>query len=146
MTTELQRQVALHRERNIAPRGPIHHGAPSLFLDAKEVPISHLTYISTYIFPHLHANTHKKPQAAKVDMKEVWESALKGAETLSQYDPRVNDYSHILLDESSITLQRELKTKQENKEIDKLIQKLLNLLTLYASSKSTHLILEYLIR
>ena len=85
-------------------------------------------------------------QAAKIDMKTVWEAAMNGAEALSQYDTRIHTYTRILLDESSITLQRELKTIKENQELDKLIQKLLNFLTLYASLKPTHLIIEYLIR
>ena len=79
-------------------------------------------------------------------MKYVWEAALKGVDTLSQYDSRIHEYTRILLDESSITLQRELKTKKENEKIDQYIKKLLDFLALYASLKPTHLVLEYLIR
>ena len=43
-----------------------------------------------------------------------------------------------------MSLQRELKTKEENKAIDKEIKDLLKLLSLYATEPSAHKVLEYL--
>ena len=120
MATELQQQLAKFRNDNIGKATPIYKGAPSLFLDLKE--------------------------AAKVDVIEIHSAALNGAETLLQYEPKMQIFIDTILHDSTINLQRELKTSQENDLLNKELSDLFAVLTIFASFPSTHLILEYLIR
>ena len=84
--------------------------------------------------------------AARHDFQEVYEACMGAVRTLAQYDSRFEGYDEDILHPNSISAQRELKTKEENKEIDKRIKSLLKLLALYATEKSSHLILEYLLQ
>ena len=120
MATELQQQLAKFRNDNIGKATPIYKGAPSLFLDLKE--------------------------AAKVDVIEIHSAALNGAETLLQYEPKMQIFIDTILHDSTINLQRELKTSQENDLLNKELSDLFAVLTIFASFPSTHLVLEYLIR
>ena len=119
MASELHQQLSKHREKHIVS-APIHAGAPSLFLEAKE--------------------------ASKIDISEVYASAIKCAEALSQFDRRFQPFFGNLLHESSMSLQRELKTGKDNKKLNIELASLFNVLSLYASVPSMHLVLEYLIR
>lgn len=83
MSTELQQQVQRHREKHIISTS-ISQGRPSLFLAPKD--------------------------AAKVDVADIYETAIKGLKALSQYDSRFAKFHRTLFMESSINLQRELKT------------------------------------
>jgi len=119
MSTELQQQVSRIRADQIQS-APIHAGVASLFLDPKE--------------------------AAGIDVKVVLDAALDGIQEIEQYDNRISKYRESLFQDSSIYVQRELKTSKENESINKEISSLLELLSLYASLPPTHRILEYLIR
>jgi U3 small nucleolar RNA-associated protein 10 len=119
MQSELQRQVNRLREEHIQSSA-IHKGAPSLFLSLKE--------------------------AAAIDISEVFLAAVDSLSELAQYDDRLLKYSSTLFHESSQYLQRELKTAKENKALDKEIESLFAVLSLYADQPSTHRIIEYLIR
>ena len=119
--TELARQLAQLREKNLgASSAPIHQGAPSIFLDAKE--------------------------AAKVDIPEVLAAATKGLDALMMYDKRLSRFSTSLLHENSVNLQRQLKTAKENEELNVELSAFLSQLSLYSANPSMHLVLEYLIR
>jgi U3 small nucleolar RNA-associated protein 10 len=119
MSTELQRQVALLKKKDVVS-APIHSGAPSLFLDAKE--------------------------AAKVDMLDVYNAALKGIEILCQYNENFELYLDTIFHASSVSLQRELKTAAENDVLNSELSSLFNLLSLYCTLPEAHTVLEYLIR
>eukprot|EP01040_Poterioochromonas_malhamensis_P003538 gene3538-3779_t len=119
MTTELQRQVAQLQSRNIQHQS-LQHGRPSIFLTAKE--------------------------AAAVDVSTVYEAAVTGLKVLIQYDNRFEKFLTGILHTSSVDIQRELKTREENDQLDQEIDKLLNLLSLWAFEPNAHLVLEYLIR
>ena len=119
MTTELSKQLANIRSRQIAA-DPIYKGKASLFLSPKE--------------------------AAAIDTEEVYETAAKALDTLIQYDDRFSIFKEGLMHPSSISVQRELKTEEENKILDRDINSLLQLLSLFATETPSHAILEYLIR
>ena len=119
--TELQRQVRLLQSQNAgAQANPLTKGRASLFLNTSE--------------------------AAALDFAVVLEAAQNGLQTLNQYDGRFGGYLESLLHPSSVSLQRELKTKEENAGLDKDLHSLLSLLSLYASQAATHKVLEYLIQ
>jgi U3 small nucleolar RNA-associated protein 10 len=118
--TELSQQISRIRSQNLLSVAPITQGRPSLFLSAKE--------------------------AAGIDIDQVYDAALNGLKTLSQYDGRLAAFQDGLLHQSSTTVQRELKTAAENQSLDKEISILLEHLSIFAAEPSTHLILEYLIR
>ena len=121
MTSELQRQVqVLHTQNAGAYVNPVYRGRASLFLTASE--------------------------AAAVDMGTVLEAAQNGLMTLNQYEGRFGFYTENLLHPSSVSVQRELKTKEENASLDKDINGLLALLSLYAPQAAAHKVLEYLIQ
>ena len=117
--TELSKQLDLIRSRNISS-DPINKGRASLFLSPRE--------------------------AAAVDTEEVYETAAKALDTLIQYDDRFSVFKDGLMHPSSISMQRELKTEEENKILDRDINSLLQLLSLFAAESLSHVILEYLIR
>jgi U3 small nucleolar RNA-associated protein 10 len=119
MSSELKKQVSALRKQHIDNQ-PLHHGRPSLFLTTKE--------------------------AAAVDVQTIFEAAKAGLETLQQYDPRFEQFHNNILHPSSVELQRELKSKDENKVLDEQLQSLMNLLALFAAEQPCHLVLEYLIR
>ena len=119
MSTELQRQATSIRKQHLAVV-PLHQGRPSLFLTAAE--------------------------AAAVDVSTVHDAAYNGLVTLQQYDGRFEIYLNSLLHPSSISLQREMKTAEENRSLDVEITNLFNLLALYALEPAAHLVVEYLIR
>jgi U3 small nucleolar RNA-associated protein 10 len=119
MSTELQRQVALLKKKDVSAPS-IHAGVPSLFLEARE--------------------------AAKVDMLEVHRAAVRGLEVLSQYDHNFESYLGSIFHDSSVNLQRELKTKAENEVLNSELRDLLAALAFYSALPATHTILEYLIR
>jgi hypothetical protein len=83
MASELQQQVQRHREKHLIAQ-PIHKGRPSLFLSAKD--------------------------AAKVDVADIYDTAIKGLRALTQYENRFQPYFQSLFSDSSKDLQRELKT------------------------------------
>lgn len=85
MSTELQRQVSAIKKQHIQSQS-LKDGKPSIFLTAKE--------------------------AAGVDVSTVLEAALTGIRVLSQYDKRFDEFLNDILHESSIEIQRELKTKE----------------------------------
>lgn len=118
--TTLEDQVNLLRQRNVGSAQPVHRGRSSLFMASAE--------------------------AAGVDMQTVLDAAQNGLSTLSQYDGRFGTYSDSLLHPSSVSLQRELKTKEENAALDKEIHGLLSLLSLFASELPAHKVLEYLVQ
>ncbi len=119
MSTELQRQIVqLHSQRINAQ--PIHKGRPSLFLTPKE--------------------------AAAVDVEEVFDAGFRGIVTLQQQDDRFASFTESLFHPSSVKVQRELQSVEENKALDKEINRILQLLSLYIDDKTSHRVLEYLIR
>ena len=118
--TELSQQISRIRSQNLLSVAPVNQGRPSLFLSAKE--------------------------AAGVDIDFVYEAALNGLKTLSQYDGRLSGFQDGILHSSSTTVQRELKTAAENQSLDKEITILLEHLSIFAAEPSAHLVLEYLIR
>lgn len=120
MSTELQRQLSQIREKTIQSVGPLYLGRASIFYDAKK--------------------------AASIDVEEIFDAAVIGLRTLEQYDDRFQPFSESILHSSSQSFQRELKTAEENVAIDKEIRSLMELLMLFPSDNSTHVILEYLIR
>ena len=118
--TELSQQISRIRSQNLLSAAPISQGRPSLFLSAKD--------------------------AAGVDIDAVYEAALNGLRTLSQYDGRLSAFQDGIMHSSSISVQRELKTSAENQSLDKEISILLEHLSIFAAEPSAHLVLEYLIR
>lgn len=119
MASELQRQFNQIKAKQISNE-PIHKGRPSLFLSPKD--------------------------AAGVDTEEVFDAAFQGLVTLQQYDSRFASFGESLLHSSSVHLQRELKTTEENCSLNSEIKSLLSLLSLFANEKSSHKVIEYLIR
>lgn len=119
MSTELQKQVSAFKKKTVQVQS-LQKGLPSIFLSPKE--------------------------AAAVDTSAVYEAGCKGLRDLIQYDERFSAFESSLFHSSSVNLQRELKTKEENAEIDVEVNSLLNLLSLWANEPSAHLVLEYLVR
>eukprot|EP01038_Epipyxis_sp_PR26KG_P011017 gene11017-14796_t len=119
MSTELQKQLNLARSKQIQPRS-VNDGEPSLFLTEKE--------------------------ASRLDLQDIYQAAVTGINILIQYDERFESFSQNVLHPSSMEIQRELRTKEENSKLDAELTKLFRLLCLYALEQPTHLILEYLIR
>lgn len=119
MSTELQRQVLKLREQHVEAAS-LAKGRPSLFLSLKE--------------------------AAGVDVEVIYESAINSLQVLQQYDDRFDSYFKTLLHHSSVSLQRELQTAEENKNLNKQIDGLLSLLTLFCYELHCHKVLEYLVR
>ena len=119
MASELQRQISQLKAKQINADA-IHKGRPSLFLTPKE--------------------------AAAVDVDEVFEAGVGGLLSLQQHDNRFVVFSTTLFHPSSVRVQRELKSSEENSKLDKQIDALLRLLALYISEKASHTVLEYLIR
>jgi hypothetical protein len=119
MATELQRQVAILKKNDVSAHS-IHDGAPSLFLEAKE--------------------------AAKVDMREVYRAAVRSIEVLIQYDHTFETYLTSIFHESSMSLQRELRTSTENEVLNSQIREMLASLAFYNSLPAMHTVLEYLLR
>lgn len=117
--SELQRQVERIRAQNVASQ-PVHRGRASLFMSPSE--------------------------AAGIDMSVVLDAAQNGLMILNQYDSRFGVYSDNLLHSSSVAVQRELKSKEENATLDKEIHMLLSLLSLFSSDLAAHSVLEYLIQ
>lgn len=117
--SELLQQVARLHDSNLQSSG-VQAGRPSLFLTAKE--------------------------AANIDVSVVHEAAVSGLKVLMQYEVRFTRYLDTLLHPNSISTQRELQTSSENAVLDKEINSLLSLLSLYAAEMETHRVLEYLIR
>jgi hypothetical protein len=83
--SELEQQVARLKATHIQASS-LHRGRSSLFLSPTD--------------------------AAGIDMEIVYDAALSGLTTLSQYDGRFGEFSDGLLHRSAISLQRELKTKE----------------------------------
>lgn len=119
MSSELQSQISAIRKQHIQA-APLHQGRPSLFLSPSE--------------------------AAAVDLRTVYDAAVSGLSTLRQYDARLESYFDNLVHPSSVDVQRELKTVEDNKIIDEQVNSLLRLLSLFAHNPECHLVLEYLIR
>lgn len=119
MATELQRQISHIRSKQVSSE-PVHKGRPSLFLSPKE--------------------------AAEVDVEDIYQAAFSALVTLQQHDDRLIPFTEKLFHPSSVKLQRELKTSEDNKALDKDLNSLLSILALFSSEKPSHLILEYLIR
>lgn len=117
--SELKSQVSKLREQYL-PTQSLSHGRASLFLSPKE--------------------------AASVDVDTIHESAVNGLKAIIQYDSRFSVYLTTIFHQSTISLQRELKTKAENIELDKQLHDLLYLLAPYVLEPSCHTVLEYLIR
>ena len=115
--TSLSRQLAGVRESVVSAKAS-YQGRASLFLSSSD--------------------------AAGLDFEVVLEAAVNGLSALRQYDERFGDYMDTLFYPNSVSVQRELKTAEENKEIDKEIRGLLKLLSLYATEPSSHKVLEYL--
>jgi U3 small nucleolar RNA-associated protein 10 len=118
--TELSQQISRIRSNAVLSAPPIKQGRPSLFLSPKE--------------------------ASGVDIDHVYDAALNGLNILNQYDGRFSSFQDGLLHQSSMTVQRELKTAAENQSLDKEISILLEYLSIFAAEQATHLVLEYLIR
>eukprot|EP01036_Dinobryon_divergens_P025487 gene25488-34039_t len=120
--SELQQQIAAHRVKHsiigTSKSDPRHQ--PSIFLSPTE--------------------------AAAVDIGSVYEAAVEGLQTLAQYDFRFEYFMSNIFHATSVELQRDLKTPQENAELDKELSRLLFLLSIYAFDTSSHLVIEYLIR
>ena len=120
MSTELQRQVQTLKSKQITNVVPIQNGRPSLF--------------------------HTSKEAASIDIDDIFDLANHAIQSLEQYDSRFTIFRDTLLHPNSIQIRRELKTTQENNELNKEIENLLILLTVYINNKLTHQVLEYLIR
>lgn len=84
MATELQRQVAAIKSKHVHFQS-LSDGKPSIFLTARE--------------------------AAFVDVTTVYDAAITGLKVLMQYDPRFEKFLNTILHPSSVSVQRELKTK-----------------------------------
>jgi|LauGreStaDraftv2_3_1035109.scaffolds.fasta_scaffold309643_1 hypothetical protein len=106
MSTELQQQLARIRESTLQASSSLHQGRPSLFLTPKE--------------------------ASLVDISTIYDAAISGLSVLEQYDSRFSYYLENIFHPSNVSLQRELKTTLENKELDKDINSLLLLLSPFA--------------
>jgi hypothetical protein len=117
--TSLEKQLTALREKNIS-NDSLHQGKPSLFFSSKE--------------------------AAKIDIHDIYEASINGLQVLIQYDERFATYLNGILHQSSVTLQRKLKSKDENNVLDSEIKSLLELLSLFSLESATHKVLEYLIR
>lgn len=85
MASELERQVQRIRKEQIRAQS-VSHGRASLFLSPAE--------------------------AAGIDIDVVHEAAHKALMTLMQYDGRFGPFTESLLHPSSVSVQRELKTKE----------------------------------
>ncbi len=85
MSSELQRQVSVIKRQH-AQVQLLKDGKPSLFLSAKE--------------------------AARVDISAVFEAATSGINALIQYDNRFSIFLNDILHESSVDIQRSLRTKE----------------------------------
>ena len=112
--TELSQQINRIRSQNLLSVAPVSQGRPSLFLSAKD--------------------------AAAVDIDTVYDAALNGLKTLNQYDGRLSAFQDGILQPSSMTVQRELKTAAENQSLDKEITILLEHLSIFAAEPSAHLV------
>lgn len=119
MSSELQKQVSALKAKQVQVE-PLQKGRKSLFLNPKE--------------------------AAAIDVETVYDTAAQALGILSQYDNRFDDYKNTLLHPSSIQVRRELKTTEENNELNLQLSSLLKLLTLFIHNKYSHQIMEYLIR
>jgi hypothetical protein len=117
--TELARQIEAHRSAHISSK-PTSIGRASLFLTAKE--------------------------AAGLDFEEVYDACMSGISTLVQYEPRFNNWNETILHPSSTSAQRELKSKDENKTINKQLNSLIRLLALYGTEQAAHKVFEYLLQ
>jgi len=117
--SELTQQLAAFRKETVSSK-PVSVGRASLFLSASD--------------------------AAGVDFHEVHEACMNGIATLAQYEARFNTWNNTLLHPSSISTQRELLTKDENKTLNKQIHALLRLLSLFAAEPPAHKVLEYLLQ
>jgi len=106
MATELQQQLARIRESTLQASSSLHQGRPSLFLAPQE--------------------------AALIDISTIHDGAISGISVLEQYDSRFSYYLENVFHPSTASLQRELKTTSENKELDKDINSLLSLLSPFA--------------
>lgn len=122
MATELQQQAARLREKNavVSMQANENRRFVSLFMGPKE--------------------------AAGVDMETIHAAAVSGLLELRQYDVRFESYVDSLLHPSSIALQRELKTSEENKILSKQLERFLQHLSLFSNEPSMHRVLEFLIR
>lgn len=85
MASELQKQLAKHKEKHVLSSS-LNDGRASLFLSAKE--------------------------AAGVDISEIFESALSALQSLQQYDSRFGYFMDNIFHRMSMSEQRELKTAE----------------------------------
>lgn len=85
MATELQKQVAAFKKKNVQVQS-LQRGLPSIFLNARE--------------------------AAAVDTSAVYEAGCKGLRDLTSYDERFAAFEGSLFHPTSVNVQRELKTKE----------------------------------
>ena len=119
MSSELQRQVLTLKAKQLSVE-PIQKGRASLFFAPRE--------------------------AAAIDVDDIYDLSNIAIQSLEQYDSRFAPFRNSLLHPNSVQVRRELKTAQENDELNNEIEKLLLLLTVYIENKLSHQILEYLIR
>lgn len=119
MSSELKQQVQQLKSKFLKSSS-IYADTPSLFFDKKE--------------------------AGSIDLNIVFDAAVNGLTVLMQYDSRLGTYLSTLLHPSSQQVQRELKTKDENSILDKELEELFRILTLFSGNENCHKILEYLIR
>ena len=87
-----------------------------------------------------------KHEAAKYDVRTIFDLSTEGFHELCRLEPRLRTFGPTLFHESSLTYERGLKTKEENKALDASLRSFLRLLTPYFLMRSTHRVLEYLIR
>jgi hypothetical protein len=84
MATELQKQLSVIKSKHVHFQS-LQDGKPSIFLSARE--------------------------AAGVDVQTVYDAAITGLKILIQYDSRFEKFLQTILHPSSVSVQRELKTK-----------------------------------
>jgi U3 small nucleolar RNA-associated protein 10 len=119
MASELQLQLERIKAKSITTNN-LYSDTPSLYFDKKT--------------------------AGSIDIEAVYDAAVNGLITLSQYDERFSNFLTTILHPSSQQLQRELKTKEENALLDSQINELFDLLSLFCTNENSHKVLEYLIR
>ncbi|KAL2649237.1 hypothetical protein R1flu_017365 [Riccia fluitans] len=85
-------------------------------------------------------------EAAEVDIRKIFDDALKGVDELARVDGRFRNYRNSLFGWPTMKIDRELQTKEENEKLDRLICGYLRLLSGYILLPPAHLTFEYLIR
>lgn len=84
-------------------------------------------------------------EAAALDREDVYEVGLKGLQELIAINPKFRVFKRNLFDHDSISMEREMHTKEDNTKLDEIIKQFLYLLSPYFQLKPAHEALEWLI-